>query len=147
MAHQIGVVRKASHSKRTFDEIVAEATNEEKCPPKNPTFQTESRTKTQLTNWKQWSRKLRIASEPQEKTIYSLVWKKAKKTQPSIPKIFNVKEKLELSWCHKNLGPSYWSGTKCITFRRKRHYSLLEREKRKVIFLSPNDQNETRTKI
>ena len=50
MAHQTGVVRKASHLKGNLSQIVAEASNKEKCRPKNPTLQTESRTKTQPTN-------------------------------------------------------------------------------------------------
>ena len=50
MAHQSGVVRKASQLKGNFSQMVAEASNKEKCLPKNPTLQTESRTKTQLTN-------------------------------------------------------------------------------------------------
>ena len=50
MAHQTGVVRKASHLKGNFSQIVAEASKREKCLPKNSTLQTESRTKTQLTN-------------------------------------------------------------------------------------------------
>ena len=37
MAHQSGVVRKASHLKGNFSQMVAEASNKEKCLPKNPT--------------------------------------------------------------------------------------------------------------
>ena len=43
---------------------------------------------------------------------------KAKKTPHSKPKTFNVKEKLQLSWCQRNHGKSYWSGTNCLTFKR-----------------------------
>ena len=50
MAHQTGVVRKASHLKGNLSQIVAEVSNKEKCFPKNPTLRTESRTETQLTN-------------------------------------------------------------------------------------------------
>ena len=41
MAHQTGVVRNASQLKGKFSQIVAEASNKEKCIPKNPTRQTE----------------------------------------------------------------------------------------------------------
>ena len=68
MAHLSGVVRKASQLKGNFSQMVAEASNKEKCLPKNPTLQTESRTKTQLTNRKQWSSIIRIASQSEEKT-------------------------------------------------------------------------------
>ena len=50
MAHHTVLVRNASHLKGNFSQIVAEASKKEKCLPKNPTLQTESRTKTQLTN-------------------------------------------------------------------------------------------------
>ena len=53
-----------------------------------------------------------------KKRFNSFAWKKAKKIPPFKPKNFKVKEKLELSSCHKNHGPSYWSGTNCITFKR-----------------------------
>ena len=68
MAHQTGVVRKASHLKGNFSQIVDGASKKERCLPKNLTHQTESRTKTQLTNWKQWSSIIRIASQSEEKT-------------------------------------------------------------------------------
>ena len=50
MAHQTGVVRKAPHLKGNFSQIVDGASKKERCLPKNLTHQTESRTKTQLTN-------------------------------------------------------------------------------------------------
>ena len=76
-----------------------------------------------------------------KKRFNSLAWKKAKKPHFK-PKKFNVKEKLELSSCHKNHGPSYCSGTKCIKIRRKNDLTALHGRKQKTTFKTQNIQRE-----
>ena len=50
IAHHTRVVTNASHLKGKFSQIVDGASKKERCLQKNPTHQTESRTKNQLTN-------------------------------------------------------------------------------------------------
>ena len=76
MPHHTVVVRKASHLKANFSQIVDGASKREKYLPKNPTLQTESRTKTQLTNWKQWSSIIRIVLHSKKKRVNTLAWEK-----------------------------------------------------------------------
>ena len=119
MAHQTGVVQNASYSKQHFDWIRVAKGNQNKCPPENQHFILTGLKSSKAVKIKVYhSGEVRNASQPEDKTIQQPCMDGSKKKTHSKLKIFNVKEKLELSWCQRNHGKSYWSGTNCLTFKR-----------------------------
>ena len=119
MAHQTGVVRNAPYLKQHFIWIMVATGNQNNCPPENQHFfLTELKSANAMKIKVHHTGPVRISSFRRQNNLTALHGWKQKKTPHSKPKIFNVKEKLQLSWCQRNHGKSYWSGTNSLTFKR-----------------------------